>query len=247
MRKVKSLVITIGSIKYNLDPIFSYDRWDDKNAITIQAGVIPQNFFNRQRDFGIWPIPQDAYTGTIVYNLRAGGLTATDYITGTVTATENDATIAGSGTTFTALMVGRWFSLADTNGESKGSWYRVSSFTSATSIELETFFEETTIAGSKFIIGESPELPNEGHELLAWGAIADYYAEKRQSITKAQSWENKFYTGDFNNKSRDANRVEGGLINLIEKYIDRNDSQIIKRAPRRQNARDKVWASTISL
>ena len=250
IRRVESIKITIGSVDYVITPIVSQVEWDRLNAIQIQSGAIPRFFFNRQRDFGIYPIPQAVYTGTIVYNLRAGGMTRTDYTTGTCTATENSVTVEGAGgtawSTVSNLVPDMWFSLADSNGEPRGSWYRIASVTDADTLTLESFFEETTIAGSNYIIGESSELPEEGHELLSYGAVADYFAGFRQDQTKAQGWNNMFWTGDWNNGSRNESKIYGGLLGLIKKYIDRSDTQLIQRKKTRDSARDKVWASDLS-
>ena len=249
IRSVESLKITIGSQDYPLTPIFGYAEWNRLNAIDIAAGAIPEKFFNRRDDFGIYPIPQDEYTATIVYNIRAGGMTKSDYTTATVTATENSVTITGSGTAFSTsnnVVAGEWFSLADTNGESRGSWYRIHSVDSTTAVTLETYFEEGTEAGASYIMGECPEIPADTHELLVYGTSSDYFAEKRQDITKAQAWENKYYTGDFNNNNRDRTKVVGGLIKAIERYEDRNDSAIVQRRSPSRSAHDKVFATDIS-
>src|SRR3990167_4551197 len=168
IRRVESLVITVGSVDYPLRPVVSQYEWDRMNALTVQSGAIPTRYFNRQRDFGIYPIPQAIYTGTIVYNIRASGMTRIDYTTGTVTATENSATVEGAGgvawSTTANVVPDMWFSLADSNGESRGGWYRIASITDADTLSLESVFEETTIAGSNYIIGECPELPEEGHD-----------------------------------------------------------------------------------
>lgn len=245
-KSVKSLMITIGSVDYPLETEFSYSNWRKVNSVLFQAGAIPSRYFSRQRDFGIWPIPQDAYTGTIVYNIRAGGMTKTDYTTGTVTVTENSQTVEGSGTTFTGgnAAIDMWFSLADSNGESKGSWYRISSVTDATNLTLESFFEESTASGESYIIGESPELPEDLHDLLFQGAVADYYASFRQDLAKAQSWNNMFWTGDWSNSSRV--KVEGGLLNAILRYQDRDDSQLVKRVHTSNPRSAHVFGVTLS-
>jgi hypothetical protein len=247
IKGIKSLVITIGDVSYPLTPIHSNFEWEKLNALDIQPSAIPVHYFKRQRDFGIYPTPQDAYDATIVYNIRAGGMTKTDFEDGTVTVTENDETVTLAGDTWTAseAAADMWFSLTD-GDESRGSWYRIASRTSTTVIELESVYEETTEAGASFLIGESPELPEDLHELLAFGAVADYYAGFRQSLTKAQNWENKFYTGDFSNTSRNSTNVKGGLIDAIRRYQDRNESQLINRRTKLADPRLRVWGSTLS-
>lgn len=246
-KSVKNLMITIGSVDYTLKPEFSYTNWRKLNAIDFQAGAIPARYFSRQRDFGIWPIPQDDYTGTVVYGIRAGGMTKSDYVTGTVTATENSQALVGVGTTWTGgnAATDMWFSLADSNGESKGSWYRIASVTDATNLTLESYFEETTAATQKYIIGESPELPEDTHDLLVHGAVADYYASFRQDLAKAQLWNNMFWTGDWEKTTRDPDKVQGGLIDAISRYQDRDDSQLVTRSYK-QSASSQIFATDLS-
>ncbi len=64
-------------------------------------------------------------------NIAAGQRTGTDYTTGTVTI-DVSGNVTGSGTTFTASMVGKGFKAT---GHSK--WYRVITFTSATAIVIQ--------------------------------------------------------------------------------------------------------------
>ena len=251
IREIESIIITVGSLDYPLTPIHSNQRWNEINSLDIQAGALPQHYFKRQRDFGIWPIPGAVYTGTIEHSIRAGGMTKTDYITGSVTVTENSATVEGAGTTWTGgnAAADMWFSLADTNGESKGSWYRIASVTDADTLVLESVFEEASAATQNYIVGESPELPEEGHELCAYGALADYFASFRQNIDKAQNWNNLFWTGDFNvNKnsaSKDMDKA-GGLLGLIQAYKNRDSSQLIDRRSKMGDPRFKVFATTLS-
>lgn len=253
MREIESIKITVGSLDYPLTPIHSNQRWNEINSLDIQAGALPQHYFKRQRDFGIWPIPGAVYTGTIEYSIRAGGLVRTDYTTGTCTVTENDATVEGAGgvawSTTTNLRADDWFCLTDSNGEPRGSWYRIGSVTDADTLELESVFEETTEAGATYVIGQSLELPEEGHELCAFGALADYFASFRQNLDKAQSWNNMFWTGDFNvNKnsaSKDMDKA-GGLLGLIQAYKNRDSSQLIDRRSKMGDPRFKVFATTLS-
>lgn len=224
------------------------------NALTIQAGAIPTHYFKRQRDFGVYPIPQAVYTGTIDFALRGGGMTFEDYTTGTVTATENDATItvAGGGSFTTgAIKADYWLSLTDSNGEPRGNWYRISSVTDANNLELESVFEEATESGATYTIGQSPEGPEEGHELRAFGALADYFLSFKQSPSKAKTWSNMFWTGDPDiSRATAAGSSKpwtgGGLLGLINDYTDRDSSQIIDRNPDTGMARTKPFASTVT-
>ena len=64
--------------------------------------------------------------------LFPGNRIGTDYTTGTVTVTTGTGAVTGSGTTFTAAMVGLGFKAAGHT-----SWYRIKTYTSATAIVIE--------------------------------------------------------------------------------------------------------------
>lgn len=83
----------------------------------------------------------DAYILGFYTDVAAGNRVGTAYATGTVTVEETTGAVTGSGTTFTAAMVGRGFKAA---GHTK--WYRVKSYASATSIVIEDDFDDVTSA-----------------------------------------------------------------------------------------------------
>jgi hypothetical protein len=68
------------------------------------------------------------------------------YTTGTVTATNGSAIIAGSGTTFTAAMVGRYLSVGDTVPQ------RIITFTGPTSITIDTAWSGATVSNQNYAI-----------------------------------------------------------------------------------------------
>lgn len=245
---VDSATITIGSMKYTLTPIYSQYSWNVLNALAIQPTAIPQFIFPRKDDFGVWPIPTDVYTITFNRFFRDRNLLVDDYTTGTITATSGSATITGSGTTFTSAMIGRWFTVTDTAARGQGYWYRVGSYTSATSIALETTWAGSTAAALTFRIGETPEIPEEGHAILPYGTAADYYMGLRAAPEKALPFDNMFWTGSFNNSSRDIDdkNISGGLIGMLRKYEDRDRDNIVERRPVIIPSSYKIFAETIT-
>jgi hypothetical protein len=185
----ESVTIAIGDINYPLKPVNNQYMWDKLQQLDITSSDIPQYYFPRQYDFGIYPKPNAVYTGTVVGNFLPTRLSVADYFDGTISTTQNDATVTGSGTTFTADMVGRWFR-AGTGGQ----WYKITSFTSTTSIELETVFEESSVSGSGYLIAQTPEVPEELHQYIPFRAAANYYATLRRDTVQAQSLMNYFFT-----------------------------------------------------
>lgn len=73
--------------------------------------------------------------------------TIAPYETGTVDATNNSATVTGTGTTFTAAMVGRKIRIDGQTG-----YYKILTFVSATEITLEAPYAGDTVTGKTFSI-----------------------------------------------------------------------------------------------
>lgn len=81
-------------------------------------------------------------------DVAAGNRVGTDYTTGTVTVDVTTGAVTGSGTTFTAAMVGRGFkALGHT------AWYRVKTYSSATSIVIEDDLDDVSSVYSGGAIG----------------------------------------------------------------------------------------------
>jgi hypothetical protein len=245
---IEGMVITIGSVNYPLRPLLS--RWNNEqlNAIQIQASAVPQFYFVERDTFQVWPTPQATYTGTIYYHLRDRNLSVPDYTTGTVALTQNSTKLTGSGTTFTSAMVGRWFSVTDTTIAGQGYWFRIAGYTSATVLTLSQAWQQATTSGATYRIGESPEIPEEGHQIFAAGTSADYYGGMQKDPTNQAYYDNLFWTGNPSNANRtlgDKNIV-GGLLGLMDSYSDRDNRHIVKRKPRLNPLQYKVWSTTLS-
>ncbi len=244
---VDSATVTIGTLVQPLTPIYSQTLWNEINSWPVTSAYA-RFIFPRKDDFGIWPVPSGVNTITFNRYFRDRNLLVDDYTTGTITATAGSTTITGSGTTFTSAMVGRWFTVTDTSARGQGYWYRVGTYTSATSIALETGWAGSTAAALTYRIGETPEIPEEGHAILAYGTAADYYMGLRAAPEKALPFDNMFWTGSFNNSSRvmDDPNISGGLIGIVRKYEDRERSNIVQRNPRRRIGADRIFAESIS-
>lgn len=239
--QIEDAVITIGTIPYPLTVIQSQYNWDKLNEMKINVTSIPQFLFPRRDDFGVWPVPQDVYAITLNYDLRDRKMTQEDVNAGSVSVTTNNQTVTGTLTAFTASMIGRWFKIVQ-----DGYWYRISDVTSPTQLTLETSFEGFAYTGASYIIGESPELPEEAHPLLYKGTVADYWAEVRGDVERATWFNNAFWTGDGQNSDRTGDNVRGGLIGLTKRYASRSDTKIIRRRPKGSSASDRLWAMKIT-
>lgn len=246
---IESLTISVGDIDYPLTPIHSQARWDRLNQLDITSSDVPQFYFQRQYDIGIWPIPSDEYTVTLVANYLPQRLTEEDYDTGTVSVSQNGQTLTGLETTFTSSMVGRWFCETNSSGLTTGKWYKITSFTSTTELTLETYFEESSLSGATYIIAQSPEIPEELHQYIPFRAAANYYMGMRRDRSQAQALMNYFFTGDYENNNRHGG-IKSGIMGVINRYNNtgRSNSQInnLHKTANVNNWRDEAWACVLS-
>lgn len=246
--------ITVGSVKYPLQPINSRLNIEKLNAITIQASALPQFYFVEQDSFQIWPTPQAAYTGKIYYRFRDRNLSVADFISGTITLTLNSNIVSIAGSTFTSAMVGRWLTVTDPTVVGQGYWYRLTGYTDSTHMTLGTNdatamnWLNATASTTQYLIGETPELPEEMHQILAWGTAADYFGTMTKDKDAFQWNNNLFYTGSPEDSRRnfEDREIVGGLIGGVNTYRDRDSRTIIRRRPRLNPLESKVFATTLS-
>lgn len=111
----------------------------------------------------------DAYVLGLYGDVAAGNRVGTSYSTGTVTVDVTTGAVTGSGTTFTAAMVGKGFKAV---GHTK--WYRVKTYSSGTSIVIENDSDDETSA-------------------YDGGAIAGGTAYEIEAATKVQVAANTIY------------------------------------------------------
>lgn len=244
---LESMVMTIGDTNYPLTPIHSQAEWDKLQQIAITSDI-PTYFFPRQHDFGIYPTPSAVRTVAVVGNFIPQRLSVSDYTTGTVAVAQNSASVTGTDTVFTTAMAGRWFCEADSSGVPIGNWYRISSVTNGTTLTLETVFEETALSGSSYLIGQSPELPEELHEYIPFRAASVYYSTIRRDPKRAQELLNFFYTGDFGNPNRGGG-ITGGVLGVISEYKNkgRGNSQLVSLHKNTSNSgRNEAWTTTLT-
>lgn len=228
---IESIVVTIGNVHYPTGFVNSQYQWDWLNSLTVQPTAIPQFVFPRRDDFGIYPIPGDIYDVTFNFHYRDRGLTVADYTTGTVTVTNNSATVTGAGTTFTPAMVGRFLQVVTATNSGYGYFYRIAAYVSATEVTLQIPYEGATGGTLIYRIGQCPEIPDEGHIILVDGITADFYSGIKHDAETSTWFNNKFFTGDGQNGSRKEgdNTIAGGLIGLYNQYTDRNMERVIER------------------
>lgn len=177
----KSITVTIGGVAYPLVEIPDEETWKELNMRT-QTSSTPEVFYIKDDDqFGIWPTPAASVSsaGLINYERRMRDMSQTDYTTGTIAVTNGSAAVVGTGTIWTAQMVGRSLRINDDAGD--GMWYAVASFTDTTRITLENNYGGSTLTGQSYVMGELPDIPEEFHETLVDYACYRVYKRRRDA------------------------------------------------------------------
>lgn len=178
-----AVIPTGQTIRYTPQLSPSRTHWDELNLVTFTSDI-PQWYFVFAGQVGLWPIP--ASTGNtinVTQKSRVIDLSVADYTTGSVSAVTSGATtVTGSGTSWTAQMVGRYIQIAYSNTANTGDglWYEISAVASATSLTLTRAYGGTTIAAGSatYTIGQMPLLPEAFHDTPWKGASAQYWKKE---------------------------------------------------------------------
>lgn len=201
--KNKSDTITSGNINWVPNEVLSIIDWNKLNVITNYTSDFPSNYFIYNGQLGFWPTPSTAgNTITYYYKRRVTDLSFSDYITGTVTATNASATITGSGTGFLAnylpvagsvLNLNLFIKITPPNGD--GNWYQISSIQSATSLTLVNTYQGGSTSGASFIIGQMPVLLEDFHDLIVFDTLRTYFSTIVDNPTKKKEFQEAFDEG----------------------------------------------------
>lgn len=173
-----SVVPTGSSTRYTPKLSPSREHWDQLNLTPITSNI-PEWYFVFAGQIGLWPTPVSAGNIiTVVQKCRVIDLQFADYITGNITTAASVTgltTITGSGTTFTAQMVGRQIQIAGT-GDSE--WYEIGGFVSTTSLTLvHTISADFSAQTNAFTIGQMGLLPEDFQD-TPWKKASQIYWEK---------------------------------------------------------------------
>lgn len=178
-----SVIPTGQTTRYTPKLSPSAEHWDMLNSSTFTSDT-PEWYFVRAGQLLLWPTPASSNnTVYVTQKCRVIDLSIADYTTGTIVSIANGGTaVVGSGTSWTAQMVGRYirFTYSDTANTGDGVWYEISAVGSATSITLVRAYGGTAIAAGSaaYTIGQMPLLPESFHDTPWKAAAADYWSKE---------------------------------------------------------------------
>ena len=180
--KLYTFYININNRLHQATELTSKDDFDAL-GITYQCSY-PLYYYVFDRRIYLWPIPSTSdYDIVITYKQRVTDLDTDDYDTGTISITTATTSVVGSGTTFTADMVGRYLKTTDR------IWYKISGFIDTTHLTIDRNYIGSTITGASYVIGQVPVLPEDFQMLPVYEAVMNYWAMQgeigRSQIYKA--------------------------------------------------------------
>jgi len=205
-RKIIDMYIYSGSGSstdtiYAPEMVFDPTKWKLIKQYRLGESDVPYFTYVENQKYYIQPIP--ATTGNLITirgRLNVRDLTIADYTTGTIVSIANGATaVVGSGTTWTADMVGRYIQITETTaaGGGDGFWYQIGTYTSATSIGLLKPYEGTTIAAGSaaYTIGQCSVIPDAYDVGIVYRATALYW-ENQNDLGRAKTYWLKYDGGN---------------------------------------------------
>ena len=169
--------LTIDQLKSFYWKELTLDNWKSyiKNP---HSTVVSQKADERNKNM-------DEFVFGLYGDVGAGNRVGTDYTTGTVTVDVTTGAVTGSGTTFTSAMVGRGF-----KATGHTQWYRVKTYSSATSIVIEDDLDDATSAytggaiagGATYIIEANTAIS------LTTSNLLQYVASVKQKLDEVEKY-----------------------------------------------------------
>lgn len=198
---------------YSPEMIFDPTKWKLIKQFRYGTSDVPYFTYVENQKFYIQPIPSTS--GNLITlrgRLQTRDLSIADYTTGTITSIANGGTaVVGSGTTWTADMVGRYIQITETTaaGGGDGFWYEIGSYTSATSIGLLKPYEGTTIAAgtAAYTIGQCSVIP-EAYDVGVVQRSSALYWDNQNDLVRGKTYWMKYDGGMEAGYSKDY----GGLM-----------------------------------
>lgn len=190
MVRVTEVKVVANGLSFPLREISSEYEWNRLNIIPAVTINVPTYYFVRgYNEIGLWPTPSyDESQGlTVSYEPRLKDMNVED-ITGQAQVTYEGLQVVDTSNPFVPQMVGRWIQITD---GTDGQWYKISGYDSASTIELENYFEGLSGNSRPYVIGEAPDIPEEYHMALVYYAAQNFFQKRKDNNTST------FYKGLF--------------------------------------------------
>jgi hypothetical protein len=209
--------VSSQDVIYTPEMIFDPVKYKRVKQAKYGFQAVPYFTYVENRKIFIQPIP--SASGNLIVlrgRLNTRDLLIADYTTGNIVSVANGATtIVGSGTTFTADMVGRYIQITETTAANAGDgfWYEIGGWTNATTIDLKKPYEGTSIvAGSAaYTIGQMSAIP-EAYDVGPCYRSAALWWQNQNDLVRAKSYWMQYDGGNEAGISQTYGGIVGQMI-----------------------------------
>lgn len=186
---------------YSPEMVFDPTKWKRILQYRLGSQDVPYFVYVENQKYYIQPVPST--TGNIIRlrgRLNTVDLTIADYTTGSVVSIANGGTaVVGTGTTWTADMVGRYIQITQTTAANggDGAWYQIGAFTDATHITLTKPYNGTSISAgtAAYTIGQVPVIPEAYQPGIIYRSSALYW-QTENDLNRAKSYWMQYDAGN---------------------------------------------------
>ncbi len=179
---------------YSPEMIFDPTKWKLVQQYRLGTSSTPYFVYVENTSFKIQPIPSvDGNLIRLRGRLQTRNLSIDDYTTGTIVSIANGGTaLVGSGTTWTADMVGRYIQITETTAANGGDgfWYQIGAYVSSTALTLLKPYEGTSIsAGSAtYTLGQASVIPEAYDIAVVYRSAALYWQNQSDLVRSKTYW-----------------------------------------------------------
>lgn len=200
-RKIIDLYVTITQDSdpsqpsiYMPEMVFDPSKWKLIKAYRLGTSDVPYFTYVENQTVNIQPIPaSDGNTITFRGRLNTRDLSIDDYTDGMILSiSQGDTILTGTGTIWTADMVGRYIQIIETTAANAGDgfWYQIGGFINATTLTLLKPYEGTSIVlgTASYTIGQCAVIPEAYDIAVLYRSIALYWQKQGEISTAETYW-----------------------------------------------------------
>ncbi len=210
-----------GSTYHLPKKIHNPEFWDYLQSLGSGSSDVPEYWYIEDNDLLLYPAYATAgHTISVRHRRQWVDMSMADYTTGTITTVANgDETVTGSGSSWTGRkpVLNQHIRLTPVSGKGDFRWYRISSITSDTVLELEKKYvgDAVATASCTYAIGEMPYFPGIYHNLCVYRPMALYYMEMEDINMANTYW--RMYDGG--KEAGISSKIGGLLKEMMDKEM----------------------------
>lgn len=180
--EARFLNATSGNYYYEPELVTDELFWNQLNNYATTSSYPTHYYIRGFNELGVYPTPSTAIVNgvTVSYEPQHIDLTQDDLTNGSVTVTNGSVTVTHSATGFTQQMIGSFLQVTD---GTDGKWYRISAFTSTSSVNIENYYEGISGSGRTFRIGQIMKIPNGYQDAPVLFAASRFYQSQNDQRT----------------------------------------------------------------